>query len=591
MCLIESGLALAALLIAFTYPSLGSVWFERLERNFSALSQRRVLSVALVGFLALVLRLALVPIEPIPEPVVHDEFGYLLAADTFAQGRLTNPTHPMWVHFETFSIIQKPTYQCYAQPAQGLILAAGKLAFGHPFWGVWLSMGIMCAAITWALQGWIASRWAVLGGVLAMLRLAGFGYWANSYWGGAAGAIGGSLVLGAFPRLKRSRRVCDALAMGAGLALLATSRPSEGFVFSLPFAAALFAWMLGKSRPPWQASLARIVLPVCVVLSVAGIGMSYYCWRVTGSPFRMPYQVERQTYAVVPYMLWQSTSPPPMYHHELIREMYATELRIYGQERSPVGSMLVPLSRAFWVCSFYLGPVLILPVVLVMFTRRHALFKTHLARKTRFLLFVCGFVLLGLSLETFYSPHYASPLTSVIISLVVLAMVRLRRWRWHGKRTGFFITRAIPIICLVMLALRAGATPLRIPLAKYFMPAWYQSGPDTFGRATMLTRLRQLPGRQLVLVRYHRHRDPFEEWVYNEPDIDAAHVVWARDMGPADNEKLITYFSDRHVWLLEADQHPPALLPYSNAEGSSPSGEPPRGLDNTGSLTGRKNEQ
>ena len=40
----------------------------------------------------------------------------------------------MWVHFETFSVIQKPTYQCYTPAAQGLILAAGQIIAGHPFW-------------------------------------------------------------------------------------------------------------------------------------------------------------------------------------------------------------------------------------------------------------------------------------------------------------------------------------------------------------------------------------------------------------------------------------------------------------------------
>src|SRR5215475_2779099 len=179
MLLIETALVLISLLLAVLCPAIVSQSFNRLERVFSTVARRRHLTVLMVGALTLLTRVAVLPILPIPEPIVHDEFGYLLAADTFAHGRLTNPTHPMWVHFETFSIIQKPTYQCYAQPAQGLILAAGKLAFGHPFWGVWLSMGIMCAAITWALQGWMASRWAVLGGVLAMLRLAGFGYWAN----------------------------------------------------------------------------------------------------------------------------------------------------------------------------------------------------------------------------------------------------------------------------------------------------------------------------------------------------------------------------------------------------------------------------
>jgi len=540
-------LAVAGLLLRYR-PK----WLDRFEQRFTGFARRKALALVSVALLALVVRLALLPFIPIPAPIVHDEYSYILGAQTLAAGRVTNPVPPLWVHFESFHINLSPTYQSMYPPGQAAFLAVGILLFGQPWWGVWLSVALMCAAITWMLQGWMRPQWALLGGLFCVLRFATFSYWASSYWGGAVAAMGGALLFGALARLLHKRTTGNALLFALGLVVLANTRPYEGFVFSAPAVIYLLVWSFRKSW--WrEPMLKRAFVPALALLLLSAAFQLYYDWRGTSNPLVMPYIVNNRTYHISKPFLWQASYPLPQYHHRVMRTFYLFhELPEYLQSHSSWGLQDMERTKIKLYYEFFVWPLLLLTIF--------AMWGMTKSRRMRLFPITLLLFLAGLLIQAWMPhAHYAAPILCVVIATILYGLRLLRTWKPRGVPAGLAISRAAVLVILAWSV---------FPLAQHMIDPWLLTHTPLvrllpqLDRARLQAELERTSGQHLVIVHNRLSATGAQDWVYNEPDLDHAKIVWARDMGPEKNQELLLYFHNRQIWFVDQDDGIMRLTAY-----------------------------
>jgi hypothetical protein len=552
MISLELPVTLALTLLAVLFPGFGENTFRKAERLLTNFARRETLAIVVLFLAVVTVRLAVLPRVHVPIPGIHDEFSYLLLADTFAHGRLANPPHPMWVSFETFHVNWLPTYSSMYPPAQGVALAFGQL-LGHPWIGVLFSDALMCAAILWMLQAWMPARWAFLGATLAALKFGIASYWMNSYWGGAVAAIGGALVLGALARIVKGARPPDALLLGLGTAILANSRPYEGLLFCIP-SAAWFLWWLARrstSKHPWRSILRQVFLPLSVALIGAATFMAYYNWRLTGNPLLLPYTLNVRTYHTAALFLWQHAHPEIHYRNQQFEDFYnGFEREDYHTNWSDVLQVSKEKRDRFSAAYLWPGLFLVLPAFPFLFRDR----------KMRLLLVTLALVTLGVFVVVWSNAHYAAPLTCVIYALIVQSMRHLRSMRISGRPIGLAFSR----VAVLLLAFDLASDVFY----RRCDPVWWLCQGDP-SRVAIAEKLQNTPGKHLIVVRYEGDHNIHDEWVYNGADIDAAKVLWAREMDAEQNGKLFAYFQDRKIWLVTPDTDNTYLERYT-PPGSNP---------------------
>jgi len=546
----EPGLTLLVTLlvcaVAVLWPKKSERLLHAMERPFARFAAHKTVAVVAMFFAVLAVRLALLPRLQVPTPSIHDEFSYLLLGDTLAHGRLANPPHPMWRSFETFHVLWWPTYASKYPPAQGAVLAMGQL-LGHPWIGVLLSAAAMCAAIVWMLQAWMPGRWALLAGGLAAIKLCIVCYWINSYWGGAVAAIAGALALGALGRMLRRPARWHGILLGIGIAILANSRPYEGLIFCIPVAFLLVRWILGKTKYGrcWPQPAMRVLFPVFLILLATILFMGYYNWRVTGSPFLPPIVEAARTYDTPANFIWQKPAPMIHYNNPEMEEFYND----YGRNNylRTWGTLKDVTAQKLYRCRIvFTWPQLLLVLPGLFFLYRDT--------RWRFLLVVLLAVLLAFFVTTWPNPHYIAPVTCIFFGVVVQGLRHLRRITIWKRPIGAALSRAIVLLLVIDIA-QFAATGAGDPMG------WGGGGLQQ--RVEIQRQLNATPGKHLVIVEYSDTHSVHEEWVYNGADIDGSKIVWARDLGPDDNAKLVEYFKDRSAWVVQEGPEAALLTRYS----------------------------
>jgi hypothetical protein len=467
-------------------------------------------------------------------PAVHDEVSYLLAADTFLHGRLSNPTPVMWKHFQTMHELMVPTYASKFPPGQGIALAVGSL-LGSPRVGAFGAVALGVAATCWMMRTVLPAGWALAGSLLAAVMPTIY-FWGQNFWGGGIAMIGGALLAGTVLRAMRhdrapTDRVIDGIVIGIGAATLMNSRPFEGALLSLLLA----LWLLIAARSSlrqifWSAPGAVIVLlPVLV-------WMGYYNYRVTHHALRLPYAEHAARYMHSPIFYWQKPqldNDSGVAHLEaFFREFERPE----WQAQTTLRGWLFGFARKMsFVVADAFRPILLLPAVLIggglaIWRRRGG----ALLAAT-----ICvGLLLLHLLVTPWLRFQYLGVIAPLFVLWVTISLRELDAlWRARpiGSAVMLIMVVSLPIWCL--------------------HAAWAGTRDPSLigrGRQHIIDVAESQPGNHIIFVQYPDGPQSVYEWVYNGADIDSQRVIWVHALDAASNTALAEHYSDRSIWVLTA---------------------------------------
>lgn len=531
----------AVILICGLAVSWWAYRFAVLLPNIPRPLNRRWVHVLLAGLIG-VLAGAAMSGSGFPLAKVHDEFSYLLLADTLASGRLANPSPPHPEHFETFHVLVEPTYASKYQPGQGMILAIGRVLLGHAGWGSCLATGLAAASLCWMLGRVVGPMWGLVGGLLVALNYQFQQDWTHSYWGGQLALAGGALVIGSLGKFRRPPRLSDPITLAVGGGLLFWTRPYEGLVL---FAFVMTLHLIKRWRRELSISgfAKKFAVPLMITAAPFLVFSAVYNKAVTGSAWVMPYALYESTHSEIPIFFWQqsrSADVPQIDVFESYQQRYLAEAETQMTLSGWWAFKTRAITDALRLISDRFHPLWVLPWLALFFV---PLRDTWLPLAIVLLSWIANAVVL------FSFPHYFAPFFPAYVWLSMLGLRHFARWLAASRP--------------------AAAAGIAVVVAQTLIFAgslfWLPRDESQFAEARqdIASTVLERNGRGLVFVRYGADHNPDLEWVYNDASLAESDLIWARDLGIEQNRELMNAFPEHEPWILRVDPQAMGAMPYA----------------------------
>ncbi len=413
--LLELGLGTIGVVAGWAVPALPLL--ARIEKAFARLAANPALSFFSLVLASIALRLLLLPIEPVPGPLYHDEFSYLLGADTFVHGRLTNPTPAIPIAFESIHVNMSPTYQSMYLPGVALALAAGRL-LGSAWIAVLLITALFCGTVYWMTAAWLPRAYALLAGIIAIAITGNLNWWFDNYFCIALTSLGTALLLGSLPRIAATLHARWALLGGVGLSVLMLTRPYEGLCVTLPCVLTLL-WQLRRKGP---RTLSLLIVAACSPLLLAGAWLLFYNWRSTGHALLFPYMVDFARYHITGPFLFSAKRALPPYDLDILRRFYIfAEVSQYDFVHKHPWLFLAKKIAVYYVAVLIgFGLPFVAGLVYLIRTRRNGLWMAVL-------LGFCGLVVNVVLMAWSPFPQYIAPAFPLLLLVTALGFFQMQQ--------------------------------------------------------------------------------------------------------------------------------------------------------------------